>query len=135
MFGANVAIRSGKLTRDRGHYDLLYKFDDFQNILSRDPQIRLVQKMPEPALYGNFADPWSFPPDVMTFIPGISYTGPVDASFYGDTPANLLLPGPDLPRPPPPPPEPAFRRSVWQDDVDYDSYLPIEPCTTEPMKQ
>lgn len=134
MLGANVAIRSGELTRDRGHYDLLYKFDDFQNILSRDPQIRLVQKMPEPALFGNFADPW-FPQDLMTFIPGISYTGPVDASFYDDSPANLLLPGPDPPRPPPPPREPAFRRSVYQDDVDYDSYLPIEPCQTEPMKQ
>ena len=115
------------------------------------PEIRFVHRVPEPALLGNRSDPWPpFDPDVMAFIPGISYTNPVDPSFYGPGPPNLLLHGPDMhgptfsstPLPPQPPPQPlpqssgsTFRRSRWQDDADYGPFPPVEPCTTEPMKQ
>lgn len=184
MLCANAGSAPGRLTQDSGHYDLLYQFEDFQNILSVAPEgtssmapevvpsmapavgssmatevvppvapeIRLFHQMPEPALLGNRADPWPpFDQDVMAFIPGISYTSPVDPSFYGAGASNVLLPGPDMhgptfsstplpPQPPPPQPLPkssgsSFRRSVWQDETDYGPFSPVEPCTTEPMKQ
>ena len=116
------------------------------------PVIRYLHEVPEPALLGNRAEAWPpFNSDLMEIIPGISYTSPVDPSFYDAGPTNLLLPGPDMhgptftstPLPPqqPPPPLPpqssgsTFRRSRWQDDADYGPFPPIEPCTTEPMKQ
>ncbi len=66
--------------------------------------------------------------------------GPVDASFHGEDASDLLLPGPEMPgptftSPSPSQPDTTFRRSVWQDDVDYELYSLIEPCITEPMKQ
>ena len=117
------------------------------------PVIKLIHQVPEPALFGNRSDAWPlFNSDVMAIIPGISYTNPVDPSFYGAGPTNLILPGPDMhgptftttplpPQPQPPPPLPpqssrsTFRRSRWQADPHYGPFPPIEPCTTEPMKQ
>lgn len=112
-------------------------------------EVRFVHQVPEPALMGNHPEPWPFVPDVMAFIPGMSYTCPVDPSFYSAGPPNLFFAGPDLhgpvfSSPPPPQPQPqpqpqllvpTFRRSRWQDDADYGSFPTIEPCTTEPMKQ
>lgn len=183
MLCANAGSAPRRLTQDSGHYDLLYQFEDFQNIWSVTPaavssmapevvpsmapevvssmapevvpsvapEIRLFHQVPEPALLGNRSDPWPpFNPAVIAFIPGISYTNPVDPSFYGASPPNLIAPGPDMhgptfsstPLPPLPSPQPlaqssgsTFRRSRWQDDADYVPFPHIEPCTTEPMKQ
>jgi hypothetical protein len=135
----------------------LYKFEDFKDILYQPPEVRIVHNIPEPAMSGIGLDPWSLNWD-LTSIPGISFADPVDASFHGADASNLLLPGPvnasfpaedasglllpgpEMPgptftSPSPSQPDTTFRRSVWQDDVDYELYSLVEPCITEPMKQ